>query len=147
MARFNVPDGSNVHVYFDQSPVTVLGSASRYQELLAAHTGPVGAARRPDVIVERRTGDESIVLLVDAKETVDKGYSADSLYKAMGYVHDFRSLWAVGPSKPNVLLIFPEHHAPKPSADLSDLEVVMAYGFDRATIAGTIKRRLGFATS
>lgn len=143
VARFMSADGSAVQVYFDQSPATVLGTASAYLRLLSAHEGLVGAPRRPDVIVARETAKERIVLLVEAKETNDRGYAGDSVYKAMGYIHDFRELWASGPPRPKVVLVFPDSVRPRPGVAPSELDVVLAHGFDRQALAAAMASRLG----
>lgn len=147
IARFIGRDGSVVRVYFDQSPVSFLGIGSRYQTLLSLHEGPIGAARRPDVAIVKDDGGKQIALLVEAKRSSDRGYAADSVYKAMGYISDFSDLWTVGAPKPNVVLLFPENIRPKTGVSLKDLEVVLLNCFDRQILADAIATRLGYTVT
>jgi hypothetical protein len=149
VALFEDGRSGRVRVFFDQSPHTVLGVRSRYREVVDAHKGALGAARRPDVIVARYvTGtDRPIVMLFEVKESRDTGYMSDSIYKAMGYAFDYLSLWEVGPSCPKVVLIFPEDIICHTDAQLSALDVTLVSSMDRRALVKAMGMRLDIAPS
>ncbi|MBB5691839.1 hypothetical protein GXW77_08895 [Roseomonas alkaliterrae] len=143
VARFRAPSDEEVLVFFDQSPASVLGVPSRYLGLLDAHEGVSGSPRRPDVTVVRVGRAHRVVALVEAKQSADAGYMSDSVYKAMGYVHDFQALWDEAPGNPKVVVLFPERVSPRLAADLRALEVALVHSFDRPVLARAIGTRLG----
>jgi hypothetical protein len=145
VALFVREDGSRVHVFFDQSPHTILGERSRYRDIVTAHRGVLGAARRPDVVVAYypNGSDRPIVMLLEVKDSRDSAYTSDSIYKAMGYAFDFLSLWDVGPSGPKVALIFPEEIALRSDADMSVLDVTLVSSLDRDALVNAMRQRLG----
>jgi hypothetical protein len=144
VAAFESASAGTVRVFFDQSPHTMLGERSRYREVVAAHQGILGAARRPDVVVARYPigQDRPIVMLFEVKESRDAAYTSDSIYKAMGYAFDYSSLWEVGPSCPKVALIFPEGIVIRPEIDLTALDIVLVSSMDRAALATVMRQRL-----
>ena len=64
--------GQTVMVYFDQSPVTVMELQSEYSRVVRKHSGLVGSARRPDVLVVAEDGRDRRVALIEAKRSEDK---------------------------------------------------------------------------
>jgi hypothetical protein len=108
-----------------------------------AHEGVSGSPRRPDVTVVRVGRAHRVAILVEAKQSADAGYMSDSVYKTMGYVHDFHALWDEAPGNPKVVVLFPERVSPRPAADLRVLEVALVHSFDRPVLARAIATRLG----
>ncbi len=144
VALFDHAKIGKVRVFFDQSPHVVLGTSSRYREIVSSHTGALGSARRPDVTVARygSEGAKPTVLLFEVKETRDSAYTSDSIYKAMGYAFDYSSLWEVGPACPKVVLIFPDDVARRAEANLAALDVVLVSSLDRGAVAEAMRARL-----
>lgn len=148
VAAFKPEDGNPVLVFFDQSPEAKLGAGSRYRAVVEAHEGAPKGVRRPDVMIVRSvSGVGRIAALVEVKRTRDRGYISDSIYKALGYVQDFKSLWDVGPACPKVALLVQEDVAPLPGARFDELDVVVASSFDRSTLARFLSARLGLPCS
>lgn len=131
-----------VRVFFDQSPASVLDYPSYQMRILGAHVGVRGALRRPDVLVVRDGTAGRRVCLVEVKRTADSGYISDSVYKALGYISDFRAIWAASPRDPKVIVLFPEEIGPRAGTDLSREEVVLASSMDRATLAASLRSAL-----
>jgi len=136
VARFATRDGGKILVFFDQSPVGVLSAQSRYQTISDAHTPSIGGSRRPDVIVSLRHRDGSMRnVFIEAKQSLDAGYIADSMYKAFGYIHDFADLWSDHNSDPKVILMVPENIALRNASNPSSVEVAVVASLDRANLA------------
>ena len=142
VARFEA-EGTAIRVFFDQSPHATMGYPSYQLAILAAHESVRGVSRRPDVVVVRDSADGRRVCFVEVKKTADSSYISDSVYKALGYISDYRAIWSDAPSNPKVLLLFPEDIGPKPGMDFSCEEVVMASSMDRATLSGALAAALG----
>jgi hypothetical protein len=144
VALFDDPQIGKVRVFFDQSPHVVLGERSRYREIVSAHSGALGAARRPDVTVARYAPGTTkpTVLFLEVKESRDTVYTSDSIYKAMGYAFDYSSLWDVGPPCPKVVLIFPEDIGRRAGANVASLDVTLVSSLDRAAIVEAMRARL-----
>lgn len=134
--------GTAVRVFFDQSPHATLGYSSYQLAILAAHEGMRGVSRRPDVVVVRDGADGRRVCFIEVKKTADSSYISDSVYKALGYISDYRAIWGGTTSNPKVVLIFPEDIGPKPGMNFSSHEVVMASSMDRATLGAALRSAL-----
>lgn len=114
VAKFEGRDIS-AEVWFDRSPDEAFPDTFNegtyvYGKLLDLYNGLTGAARRPDILVRIECPDFTMpaVLLVEAKCTLpDSEYGRDSLYKVIGYLSDFASLWNVH-QKPKLALAFPK---------------------------------------
>jgi len=148
VAAFESAHAGRVRVFFDQSPHTMLGERSRYRDVVAAHQGILGAARRPDVVVARYPvgQDRPIVMLLEVKKSRDAAYTSDSIYKALGYAFDYLSLWEVGPPCPKVVLIFPEDIVRRADSDLGTLDVALVSSMDRTALAEALRQRLAIPT-
>jgi hypothetical protein len=136
--------GANrVRVFFDQSPASALGYPSYQLTILAAHDGVRGVPRRPDLVVVCDGAQGRRVAFVEVKKTADSGYISDSVYKALGYLSDFRAIWAGIPSNPKIVVLFPEAIAPKTATKIAEQEVILASSADRATVAAALQAGLG----
>lgn len=135
--------GGSVRVFFDQSPVSTLGYDSYQLRILAAHDGARGTARRPDLTVVHDRAEVRRLTLVEVKRTAESGYISDSVYKALGYLSDFRAIWEQSPGNPKIVVLFPETIAPKPSVAMDAQEVVLISGSDRANFARALAAGLG----
>lgn len=142
IALFDTAAGS-VRVYFDQSPVSVLGCRSYQLEILDAHDGARGVGRRPDLMLVHDGPSSRHVMFVEVKRTADGSYISDSVYKALGYISDFRDLWAVGSTNPKIAVLFPEGIAPRDQSAIGGQEVVLSSAFDRTSLASAL--RLGLS--
>lgn len=143
VAKFSAGEDSKVFVYFDQSPASLFGLSSRYQDILDAHDPRMGSRRRPDITIVRRPehGDPTVAL-VEVKDTTDPSYTADSIYKAFGYIHDFKDLWPTSSSNPKVVLLFPETVRLKATVEPSSVDVALVSSLDRAALARCLKSGL-----
>ncbi len=138
MALFRSGDVA-VRVFFDQSPRAMLGYASYHLAILAAHEGISATSRRPDIVVVRDSSAGRRVCLVEVKKTTDSGYISDSVYKALGYISDYRAIWVAAPSNPKVIVLFPEDIRPRVGVDIATQEVILASSLDRATLAAALR--------
>jgi len=59
--------------------------------------------RLPDIVPGRRRGTSVARLLVEVKLSRARGYIADSVYKALGYLNDFRDVFE-GQGAPHAIL-------------------------------------------
>ena len=124
----------------------ILGAHSRYREVLAAHEGLTGSARRPDVTLVRKqsNGSPPTVMLIEVKETGFTRYASDSIYKAFGYLYDFGALWNSGQPGPRLVLLFPENVAPRSGLDFSAQDVLLVSSVGTSALAEAIKTRFEF---
>ena len=83
------------------------------------------------------------VAFVEVKKTADSSYISDSVYKALGYLSDFRTIWAGIPSNPKIVVLFPEAIAPKAATNIAEQEVILASSADRATVSAALRAGLG----
>lgn len=132
-------------VYFDQSPVTFTNIRSEYTTILKDYPDLQGSARRPDITVRFTFGDGTQqYLMLEVKKSEDEKYGRDSVYKVLGYLRDFRELWAgVATEFPKAVLVFPQSVARKPNANESNRDLVFVSGNDRPRLAGILVRRAG----
>jgi hypothetical protein len=108
VARFVANSGAAVEVFFNQSPLATLGMQGHYSAVVAAHSGVGGVSRRPDItIVSQATSGKRRVTFLEVKKTYSKDYLSDSIYKAFGYIHDYRCLWDDSDVRPKVILFVP----------------------------------------
>ncbi len=134
---------NSVRVFFDQSPASALGYPSYQLAILAAHDGVRGVPRRPDMIVVCDGHHGRRVAFVEVKKTADSGYISDSVYKALGYLSDFRAIWAGNPSNPKIVVLFPEAIGPKATTKVGEQEIILASSADRLTLAAALRTGLG----
>lgn len=83
-----------VRAFFNQTPSTVTGKPTRYGKIVASHAGVTGAPRRPDIVLAVERDGRRRLVLIEAKETADRDYISDSVYKVFGYLHDFADAYA-----------------------------------------------------
>lgn len=109
VARF-VKDTTVVDVFFDQSLVSAVDAESEYIGVVREHSGLSGSVRRPDIVIRHRQEDliRDTLLAIEVKKTRDGGYISDSVYKAFGYLYDYRSVWQRAANKPKLILLVPE---------------------------------------
>jgi len=142
IALFTAGAGS-IRVYFDQSPVSVLGCKSYQLKILDAHDGVRGVGRRPDVMLVHDSPAGRRVIFVEVKKTADGSYISDSVYKALGYISDFRDLWGAETMNPKIVVLFPEGIAPRVQSSIGNQEVVLASAFDRTSLVSSLRASLG----
>lgn len=100
-------------VGFNRSPENVFDAdeaGSIYRTLINLYKGLSGTSRRPDVAVriKCRGNSDEIRLIIEAKNTdPESNYGSDSVYKALGYLKDFQSIWQRTDHKPKIVLAFP----------------------------------------
>lgn len=78
---------------------------SRYRAVFERY-GLAGATRRPDLIIELCQGRRRRSLLIEVKRTRDPGYSADSVYKVLGYLADFEAAFGDQEGTRGLLLLW-----------------------------------------
>ena len=140
VARFLSIDGVSIEVFFDQSPSSSIGRLGRYADVIGAHHGLSGSARRPDITIVRTLADGTKrVVFVEVKRTQSREYLSDSIYKAFGYLFDYAGLWDVGDVLPKVILFVPEAVHLKPGASS---DVVFVSGTDLPSISAVLGRAL-----
>lgn len=83
---FELWDGENcIYIYYQKTPKD-LNDISMYKKLCKGYS--IGSnVRSPDIILEY--GNTGRYRLVEVKNTDDKDYIKDSIYKVMGYLKDF----------------------------------------------------------
>jgi len=101
---YRAPHGVTARLVFQHAPVPWRES-SRYRALFERY-GVAGATRRPDLIVELEDGHGRRYLLVEVKRTRDPGYTADSVYKVLGYLADFADVFAGQEGARAILLVW-----------------------------------------
>lgn len=101
---YRAPNGATARLVFQHAPVPWRES-SRYRALFERY-GVAGATRRPDLIVELEDGHGRRYLLVEVKRTRDPGYTADSVYKVLGYLADFADVFAGQEGARAILLVW-----------------------------------------
>ena len=134
---------SRVRVFFDQSPHSTFGIPSYQLQILGAHLGIRGIPRRPDVVIIHEAPEGDRFVFIEVKKTADSSYISDSVYKALGYISDFRAIWSKSPSNPKIIVIFPEDISPRADTDLSQQEIVLVSSLDRANISASLRFALG----
>jgi hypothetical protein len=82
------------------------------------------------------------IVFVEVKKTADGSYISDSVYKALGYISDFRDLWGTHSSNPKIVVLFPEGIGLKQTALVEDQEVVLASAFDRSSLQAALRSGL-----
>ena len=140
VARFVSGDGVSIEVFFDQSPVTSLGMRGRYIDVIHAHQGVTGNARRPDITIARTApGGSSRVTFVEVKKTQSREYLSESIYKAFGYLYDYGAMWPSDDALPKVVLFVPDNVHRHEDAKT---DVVFVSGSDKAGLAGVLRASL-----
>lgn len=100
-------------VGYNRSPENLFDvneGGSLYRTILNIYNGLSGASRRPDISVKikYRGGSSDIRLIVEVKNTDPlSSYGSDSIYKSLGYLKDFESIWQKSDQKPKIVLAFP----------------------------------------
>ncbi|MDP2343757.1 MAG: hypothetical protein Q8O67_22555 [Deltaproteobacteria bacterium] len=101
-------ESDEVHIYFDQGA----GRGSHFDVM--KHYFGQGTSVRPDVrVVRRRSGGISMTLYVDAKNSVDPGYLAESHLKMLGYIADRPGVFAAGGARVVIACPGPVAGAPR----------------------------------
>ena len=133
-------DHQKVRVYFDQTPAAVLGIPTEYGQVFAQHRGISGGERRPDILVVAEREDETRLVLIEMKKTVDGRYISDSVYKVFAYLYDFRDTVSAGRTV-KAILVVPGGVSAAPGAS-AGRTVFVASGDDRAGMAQAMKDAL-----
>lgn len=95
-------DGATVELFYQTVP-TEMGKASAYKSIFSEYDLDA-SMRRPDVTVRVTwpTGEVQRYF-VEVKRTRDQRYILDSVYKALGYISDFKD--TIGPDSPLAMLV------------------------------------------
>ena len=118
-----------VSVTFDSSPK---GHRSEYVDILSRYEGlPDGHRPRPDITLSFVGKRQTNSLIVEVKEAQSEQYARSSVYKALGYLKDYPTLWPDSAIRPKVVLLFPD--------DIRPIEERSPYSLDVAAI-GTVDR-------
>jgi hypothetical protein len=118
IATFRISADSVVRVFFDQSPIVAIRAESEYVQLLRRY-GRSPQPRRPDILlVKEQSGVPIDVLMIECKDSKDDAYLRESVYRAFGYVHDFKKCWESTNASNKVIIVAPEF----PSAETSSMD-------------------------
>lgn len=144
VTRFERQDGVQVSVSFDRSPTFVDPDASEYLAVLSNYVGINAMPRRPDVsIIVRRPKGAQRQLLIECKKSSDDRYQRDSVYKALGYLRDFNSLWKDAPTQhPKVIVAFPEDVVLRTPGIEPDRDLALVCARDSARLTQLMKSAL-----
>lgn len=131
--------GVSARIYFDQNPgIPFEEFVSEYVNIINSYNGlPYGISPRPDLIILINTPSGEKRLIVEVKETQDDKYMRGSIYKVLGYLSDFKGIWAekMVEQKPKALLVFPESVLLKDNIDESKRDLVVSSVQDRKRIS------------
>ena len=83
----SVVDGVEIKIYYQHTP-DIFIKKSKYKKIFESYDLNVNT-RRPDVIIEYVEDGKSQYRIVEVKRTDNKDYITDSVYKVLGYRHDF----------------------------------------------------------
>jgi hypothetical protein len=131
-------EGTTLRVYFDQGPNTFGMSSSAVSEYVRTSQYYPGltdvSIRRPDLTIQSVKPDGATrVCFVELKESLDKRYIADSLYKCLAYLRDFAELWKPTPAQfPKVMLAVPSDVMFSSTAPANADLAVMRFGPNHA---------------
>jgi len=119
---------ARLSVYAQHTPLP-WRQASRYAATFS-HYGVAGAMRRPDMVLEVERQGRRRWLLVEVKRTADPTYTADSIYKVLGYLADFATPLAASPGVQAVLLLWRLPQAPREGHPPGPLALATPETFD-----------------
>ncbi len=100
-----VRDDVEIAVRFDRAPQ----AAGAYRWIFRRYDGVDAAARRPDILISVSTGGITRHAIVEVKATSPAtAYGRDSLYKVLGYLKDYATLWPADErvSHPSGVLVY-----------------------------------------
>lgn len=83
-------DGTFIKIYYQKTP-NQLKKVSKYLKILDNYDINKNV-RSPDIIIEFEKDNEIDFRIIEVKNPGKKGYIRDSLYKVMGYYHDFEKI-------------------------------------------------------
>lgn len=143
VAQFEITDQQlTARVYFNQAPAKIFSINSEYIDIFRHYDGvSQGKERRPDIAIQfsKATDNYQRNILIEVKETDSGPYQRDSIYKALGYLYDFRTLWkSAQAQKPKAIMVFPEEVRLKPSAS-PDAELALVSAEDRERLAQLLR--------
>jgi len=123
MARYESSEtGAAIDLWYQSLPPN-WGLRSRYTDLFA-HYDLLTQTRLPDIILEVSRGASVARLLVEVKLSENRGYIADSAYKVLGYLNDFRDAYGAQAAPLAILAVW-DGVKRKPGYFLND-EIIIA---------------------
>ena len=144
IARFKSKDEKiECDIYFDQSPTKILPFLSEYKKIVSDYNGITGIEHRPDIIMRTKNNGVERYLIIEVKKTVDERYKRDSIYKMLGYLHDFGYLWKEQQDQyPKAVLVFPTGISLRTSTPPPNRNMVIISIEDKARFLSVIKSAL-----
>ena len=133
--------GEEVRLAYQSLPRAFL-AVSAYTRLLEVH-GIGKSTRRPDVLVTTGQGQAQRYLVIEVKLTSNRDYITDSIYKALGYVADFRDALSMSPSPKAALVVWSGVTVPTASDPEHEVIVLDAEAVRMGRIAVLVAERLG----
>lgn len=132
-----------VRVHFNQTWKAALQEETEYTSAFQRYRGLADddriPARRPDIIIVDESGAERNVVVVEVKETGNKAYTKDSIYRVFAYLYDFGSK---GPGRTvKAILVVPTGIGVQPDA-APGREFFIASGDDRPGMAAALRAAL-----
>lgn len=77
----------NICIYYQQIPSN-LKKTSKYKSIFRFYDLMV-RVRAPDIILKIKINDNQYYQIIEVKKTGNRNYIVDSVYKVLGYIHDF----------------------------------------------------------
>src|SRR3546814_4400113 len=101
----------------DLSPSGFAQCESEYMRVVKGY-GIGSTPRRPDISLRHTSGGITTTLFLEMKMSSDLSYGRSSVYKGLGYLRDFSSLWKVGAdTRPKITIVFPSIRSPLSALD------------------------------
>lgn len=82
-----VSDEVNICIFYQKMP-NKFQKCSRNKDIFQFYDLNV-SMRRPDIVLKFESGEDKNYLLIEVKRTHKRDYIVDSVYKVLGYIHDF----------------------------------------------------------
>lgn len=93
-----------ISVYYQKMPGHFY-DCSRNKEIFQFYDLNV-SMRRPDIILKFNTPENLYYQLIEVKRTEERGYIVDSVYKVLGYIHDFEDCLKNTPKPQGILVVW-----------------------------------------
>ena len=102
-AKF-LSDEVNICIFYQKMP-NIFKNCSRYKDIFEFYDLNV-SVRRPDIVLKIKISNNSYYQLIEVKRTKSKSYIVDSVYKVLGYCHDFKHCLKTSPYTKGVLVVW-----------------------------------------
>lgn len=119
-----VGDGLSIRVYYNTLPAGMKNS-KEYSRILEIYKLP-GGPRRPDIILEFTCENNTYYLLIEVKNTNNRDYIVDGLYKVFGYLKDYEEVFKTDQPNTYAILVVGDGVSDIPyGEELKDLQIAV----------------------